>query len=91
MPRATRSDLLKFVERVGRMTHEGEPWDQENSEGKRRFEMSSEDAIATVNELILEARVLLGTAHTCADCHEVVAFTNERENGDRVCQSCYES
>jgi hypothetical protein len=49
--------LLKFVEEVAGLKHEREPDDDEGP-----FEPTSEDSIATLNQLILEARQLLGTA-----------------------------
>ena len=61
--------LLKFVEEVARLKHEGEP-----GEDGKPFEITSEDAIATLNQLILEARQLLGTADKCDKCKETVPY-----------------
>jgi hypothetical protein len=44
------------VEKVATVNHEGEPGDD------GLFKITSEDAITTLNELILDARKLLGTA-----------------------------
>jgi hypothetical protein len=52
--------LLKFVEEIALLKHEGEPGDDGNP-----CERPSEDFIATLNQLILEARQLLGTADKC--------------------------
>jgi hypothetical protein len=45
------------------ITHEREPGEDEDP-----FEPTSEDAIATPNQFILEARQLLGTADKCEKC-----------------------
>ena len=61
--------LLRFVEEVAHLKHEREPGDDGEPS-----EITSEDAIATLNQIILEARQLLGTADRCDECKEMVAY-----------------
>ena len=75
--------LLKFVERIAGLKHEHEPDDGEP------FERASEDFIATLNQLILEARQLLGPAETCGTCGEVVPYVIGCPDGAEVCQDCF--
>jgi len=56
----SQPSLLKFVEDVVELKHEGEPGDDGEP-----FDQTSEDAISTLNQLILEARQLLGTTDRC--------------------------
>jgi hypothetical protein len=49
--------LLRFVEEIALLKHENEPGDDGEP-----FDPTSEDSIATLNQLILEARQLLGKA-----------------------------
>ena len=78
--------LLQFVKRVSDLTHEGEPGD----DGKP-FDPASEDVIAALNQLILEARQLLGTAEKCDECKETVAYVIGCPDGAEICQDCLDS
>jgi len=73
-----------FVQRVAALRHEGEI-----GEDHVAFETASEDAIATLNELILQARQLLGTAEKCQECGENVAYLIGCPDGSEVCQDCF--
>ena len=75
--------LLKFVERIAGLKHEGEPGDD------RPFEPTSEDSIATLNQLILEARQLLGTADKCSKCGQTVPYVIGCPSGAELCQECF--
>jgi hypothetical protein len=79
----TQPALPRFVERVAGLKHEGEP----GEDGP--FEPTSEDAIATLNELIVEARQLLGTADKCQKCGETVPYVVGCPDGTKVCQECF--
>jgi hypothetical protein len=78
--------LLKFVEEVAELKHEGEPGDDGGP-----FDQTSEDAIATLNQLILEARQLLGTADKCDKCGEVVPYVIGCPDGTELCQDCFDA
>jgi hypothetical protein len=78
--------LLKFVEQVALLKHEAEPGDDDQP-----FDPSSEDSIATLNQLILEARNLLGTAEKCGICGETVPYVIGSPDGPELCQDCLES
>jgi hypothetical protein len=78
--------LLKFVEEVAKLKHEKEPDD----EGKFA-DRPSEDYIATLNQLILEARQLLGTAGKCDKCGEVVPYVIGCPDGTELCQDCFDA
>ena len=78
--------LLKFVQEVAELKHEGEPGDDEEP-----FEPTSEDSIATLNQLILEARQLLGTADKCSKCGEVVPYVIGCPDGTELCQDCFDA
>ncbi len=78
--------LLKFVEEVALLKHEREPGDDGDP-----FEPTSEVAIATLNQLILEARQLLGTADKCQKCGEVVAYVIGCPDGTELCQDCFDA
>jgi hypothetical protein len=75
--------LLKFVEEVAALKHEGEPDDD------GPFEITSEDAVATLNQLILEARQLLGTADKCSRCQAIVPYVIGCPDGAELCQDCF--
>ena len=77
--------LLRFVEEVALLKHEREPGDDGEPS-----EITSEDAIATLNQLILEARQLLGTADKCSKCGEVVPYVIGCPGGAEVCQDCFD-
>jgi hypothetical protein len=77
--------LLKFVEKVAGLKHEHEP------DGNGPFEPVSEDCIATVNELILEARELLGTADKCDVCGNAVPYVLGCPGGAEVCQASFDA
>jgi len=78
--------LLQFVEEIAGLKHEREPDD----DGKP-FEITSEDAIATFNQFILEARQLLGTAGKCPKCEAVVPYVIGCPDGTEVCQDCFDA
>ena len=78
--------LLRFVEEVALLKHERQPGDDGDP-----FEPTSEDAIATLNQLILEARQLLGTADKCSKCGEVVPYVIGCPDGTELCQDCYDA
>lgn len=83
---AAQPELLKLVERISRLNHEGETDDD-----GQVYEPSSEDAIATLNELIMAARVLLGTAEKCDECGETVPYLIGCPDGAEVCRDCFEA
>ena len=78
--------LLRFVEEVAGLKHEREPGDDGDP-----FEPNSEDSIATLNQLILEARQLLGTADKCHKCGEVVPYVIGCPDGTELCQDCFDA
>jgi hypothetical protein len=78
--------LLKFVEEVADLKHEKEPDD----EGKFA-DRPSEDYIATLNQIILEARQLLGTADKCDACGEIVHYVIGCPDGTEVCRDCFDA
>jgi hypothetical protein len=78
--------LLGFVQNVSLLTHEGE----EGLDGNP-FETTSEDYIATLNQLILEARKLLGTAEKCGDCGETVPYLIGCPDGIEICRQCFDA
>jgi hypothetical protein len=78
--------LLKFAAQVAELKHENEPGD----DGKP-FEITSKDAIATLNQLIQEARQLLGTAATCDKCKETVPYVIGSPGGAELCQDCFDA
>jgi hypothetical protein len=75
--------LLRFVERIAGLKHEGEPGDD------GPFEPTSEDSIATLNQLILEARELVGTAEKCDKCGSAVPYVIGCPDGAELCQECF--
>jgi hypothetical protein len=77
---------LNFVEEVALLKHEREPDDDGDP-----FEPASEDTIATLNQLILEARQLLGSADKCAKCGEVVPYVIGCQDGTELCQDCFDA
>jgi hypothetical protein len=78
--------LLRFVEEVARLTHEGEPGD----EGEP-FEPASEDAIATLNQLIVQARRLINIADECSECGATVPYIIGCPDGYEICQDCFDA
>lgn len=78
--------LLKFVEEIALLNHEGEPGD-----GGDPFDQTSEDAIATLNQFILKARQLLGTARKCSKCGELVPYVIGCPDGTELCQDCLDA
>jgi hypothetical protein len=78
--------LLKFVEEVALLKHEKEP-DDDGILSDR----PSEDFIAILNQLILEARQLLGTADKCHKCSEVVPYVIGCPDGTELCQDCFDA
>jgi len=71
---------------VSDLWHEDEPGDDGEP-----YEPTSEDAIATLNQLIAEARQLLGTADKCDECGEIVPYVIGRPDGVEVCRDCFEA
>ena len=80
-----QSTLLKFVEAVAGLKHEKEP-----GEDGKPAEITSEDAIATLNQTILEARQLLGTADQCGICGKTVPYVIGCPSGAEICQACFD-
>ena len=78
--------LLKLVEEVAELKHEREP-DDDGILSDR----PSEDFIAILNQLILEARQLLGTADKCHKCGEVVPYVIGCPDGTELCQDCFDA
>jgi hypothetical protein len=78
--------LLKFVEEVAGLKHEKEPDD----DGKPS-ERHSEDYIAILNELIMDARQLLGTADKCDKCRKTVPYVIGCPDGTEICQDCFDA
>ena len=78
--------LLQFAQQVSLLMHEGEP-----DEAGEPFDRTSEDAIATLNQLILEARLLMGTAETCCECGTTVAYIIGCPDGTEICQDCFDA
>jgi hypothetical protein len=77
--------LLKFVEEVASLKHEDEPCDDGS------FEPTSEDSIATLNQLILDARQRLGTADKCSRCQAIVPYVIGCPDGAELCQDCFDA
>lgn len=82
----SQPELFRFVEAVAELTHEGEL----NDDGQP-FEPSSEDTIAALNQLILDARQLLGTAETCSECGQTVPYVIGCPDGAEVCRDCFDA
>jgi hypothetical protein len=78
--------LLEFVEAVAGLKHEKEP-----AEDGKPSEITSEDAIATLNQLILDARQRLGTADKCGICGKAVPYVIGCPGGAEVCQDCFDA
>jgi ribosome-binding protein aMBF1 (putative translation factor) len=77
-----RAELLKFVTEVGGLRHESEPDDDP-------FERTWEDTIVALNEVIMEARQLLGISPKCSECGQTVPFVIGCPDGAEVCQGCF--
>ncbi len=77
--------LALFVEQVAGLKLEGELDDD------GPFEPTSENAIPCLNQLILEARQLLGTADSCDECGETVPYVVGCPNGTELCRDCFEA
>jgi len=86
MNAASQLALHQFAHEVSLLMHEGEP-----DEAGERFERTSEDAIAALNQLILEARQLMGTAETCGECGATVAYVIGCPDGEALCQDCFDA
>ncbi|MDA1277539.1 MAG: hypothetical protein O2960_26355 [Verrucomicrobia bacterium] len=80
------SKLFGFAKRVADLTHEGELDDNGES-----YEPSSEDAIAALNDLIQEARQLLGLSETCGECGQSVPYIIGCPDGAELCQDCFDA
>ena len=78
--------LVGFVDRVASLKHEREDEDERNP-----FERASEDFIAEFNQLILDARKLLGLADKCDECGETVPSVIGCPDGSEVCQDCFDA
>ena len=85
-PAISQSALLKFVEEVALFKHEGEPGDDGEP-----FDQASEDSIATLNQLVLGARQLLGTADKCQKCRVIVPYVIGCPDGTELCQDCFDA
>jgi|SRR6266850_1030059 len=81
----SQPELLQFVKKIADLTHEGEA-----GEDGKPFDQASEDTIATLNQLILEARQLLGAAEKCGECGETVAYVIGCPDGAEICQGCFD-
>ncbi|MGO9199196.1 MAG: hypothetical protein ACLQM8_01495 [Limisphaerales bacterium] len=77
--------LLKFVEKIAGLKHEGELDDD------RPFERTSEDSIASLNQFILEARELVGTAEKCDKWGQTVPYVIGCPGGAEICQECFDA
>lgn len=86
LPEGIDSKALAFVKRVADLTHEGELDDNGES-----YEPSSEDAIAVLNELIQEARQLVGLSVTCGECGQSVPYIIGCPDGAELCQDCFDA
>jgi hypothetical protein len=78
--------LLKFVEGISRLRHEKEPDDD-----GAPFKPSAEDSIVTLNQLIMKARQLLGTADRCGVCGQTVPYIIGCPGGAEICQDCFDA
>lgn len=78
--------LPQFVKKISNLLHEREP-----DEAGEPFDRTSEDAIAALNQLILEARQLMGTAETCGECRATVAYIIGCPDGAEICQDCFDA
>jgi hypothetical protein len=78
--------LLKFVNEIAGLKHKKEPGD----DGKLS-ERTSEDYIATLNQLIVEARRLQGTADECSKCDEVVPYVIGCPDGTELCRERFDT
>jgi hypothetical protein len=56
-----------------------------------RVDRPSEDYIATLNQLIMEARQLLGMAEKCDKCGETVPYVIGCPGGAEICQDCFDA
>jgi hypothetical protein len=79
----SQAALHQFAQEVSLLMHEGEP-----DEAGEPFDRTCEDAISTLNQLILEARQLMGTTETCCKCGATVAYIIGCPDGEEVCQEC---
>ena len=86
MNASSQPALHQFAQEVSLLMHEGEP-----DEAGAPFDRTSEDAMATLNQLILEARQLMGTAETCGECGATVAYVFGCPDGEEVCQDCFDA
>ena len=86
MNAASQQALIQFVQEVSLLMHEGEP-----DKAGEPLERTSEDAIATLNQLILEARQLMGTSETCCDCGAMVAYIIGCPDGTEICQDFFDA
>jgi hypothetical protein len=78
--------LFRFVEEVAGLKHEKEP-----GEDGKPCDGPSEDYIATLNQLVMDARKLLGTANRCNKCGEVVPYVIGCPDGVELCQDCFDA
>jgi hypothetical protein len=78
--------LLRFVEEIAGFKHEGEPDDN-----GQPSETSLEDAIDTLNQLIFDARKLLGLAEECRVCGKIVPYVMVRRDGTKMCRDCFDA
>ena len=80
------SRLLAFARNVSLLMHEGEL-----DEMGEPHEPVSEEAIATLNQLIADARQLLGTSEKCIECGQMVPYVIGCPDGGDVCQDCFDA
>jgi len=78
--------LLEFVEKVSRLQHSTEPPEPDDP-----FEHTSEDYIVTLNQVIMDARQLLGTADKCSHCGQIVPCVIGCPDGAELCQACFDA
>ena len=78
--------LLEFVEKVSRLQHSSEPPEVDDP-----FERTSEDFIVTLNQVIMDARQLLGTTEKCSRCGQTVPYVIGCPDGAEVCRACFEA
>ncbi len=74
--------LLRFVEEVSQLSHESE---------EDPFERTREDTIVTLNQVIMDARQLLGIAEKCSECGQTVPLVIGCPDGAEVCQDCFDA
>jgi hypothetical protein len=77
--------LLRLAHGIADLRHEGEP----NNNGEA-YEPTSEDAICTLNELIMEAREILGFSKDCELCARSVPYLLIDSEGNEIFRECFD-